>query len=257
MIIFVDFDDTLCLHRRSIRSEQYILGTPEYIAHFAYKESMKNKSLEQWLLNKQNSAGEETKIIMLSKASSIMFEAKKIWMSKNMPDVKLYESYSLSEDIGSKVVIVEAYVKQNSGEHIFFIDDDASERRKVEERCPNVTVVSPQFLQNANQINYHKKECVIMDKTNIADTTGNVFQNTDMSAVGFEPTVNQLYFELKDNYHTFQMGLSTILECLLYAEQKGEVPDLPPEWKNTVSDIYGIHVEDDTEEDIDYEDIQG
>ncbi len=95
-----------------------------------------------------------------------------------------------------------------------------------------------------------------MNRTNIADTTGQVFQNSDMSAVGFEPIINQLYFEMKDNHHIFQLGLSTILECLLYAEQKGEVPQLPGDWKNTVSDIYGIHIESDMEEDIDYEDFQ-
>lgn len=78
----------------------------------------------------------------------------------------------------------------------------------------------------------------------------------NMDAVGFEPEINQIYFELKDNYHVFQVGLNTILECLLYAEQKGEVPQLPLEWINDVSSIYGIYIESDVEEDIDYEDIQ-
>lgn len=40
-----------------------------------------------------------------------------------------------------------------------------------------------------------------------------------------------LVFALKDKYHEFSMGLSTVLQLLLVAEKQGYVPKLPSEWK--------------------------
>ncbi len=40
-----------------------------------------------------------------------------------------------------------------------------------------------------------------------------------------------LVFALKDQYHEFSMGLSTVLQLLLVAEKQGYVPKLPSEWK--------------------------
>ncbi len=39
-----------------------------------------------------------------------------------------------------------------------------------------------------------------------------------------------LVFGLKDNYHEFSLGLSTVLRLLLIAEKQGYVPKLPSEW---------------------------
>lgn len=37
-------------------------------------------------------------------------------------------------------------------------------------------------------------------------------------------------FGLKDNFHEFSIGLTTILECLAIAEYYGYVPEFPDEW---------------------------
>lgn len=37
-------------------------------------------------------------------------------------------------------------------------------------------------------------------------------------------------FLLKDNDHEFSIGLSTVLECLIFAIQQGELPKLPQSW---------------------------
>lgn len=37
-------------------------------------------------------------------------------------------------------------------------------------------------------------------------------------------------FGMKDKYHEFSIGLTTILECLVIAEQEGCVPSFPDEW---------------------------
>lgn len=44
-----------------------------------------------------------------------------------------------------------------------------------------------------------------------------------------------LTFAMRDNFHEFSVGLSTILECLQVAEQQGYVPPLPAEWWQKVN----------------------
>ncbi|MDR0770545.1 MAG: hypothetical protein LBE75_05040 [Burkholderiales bacterium] len=41
---------------------------------------------------------------------------------------------------------------------------------------------------------------------------------------------NHLLFAMKDNYHEFTLGITTVLECLAIAEKSGAVPELPSEW---------------------------
>lgn len=60
-----------------------------------------------------------------------------------------------------------------------------------------------------------------MEKTEL---TGDVFKINDPEAK------DHIYFLLKDTSHTFTIGLSDILECLKFAEEKGEVPELSEEW---------------------------
>lgn len=45
-----------------------------------------------------------------------------------------------------------------------------------------------------------------------------------------------MVFAMRDNYHEFSIGLSTILECLQAAEAEGFVPPLPAEWWFAVND---------------------
>ena len=48
-----------------------------------------------------------------------------------------------------------------------------------------------------------------------------------------------LVFALKDKYHEFSMGLSTVLQLLLVAEEQGYVPKLPDEWViQVLNDFY-------------------
>ena len=47
-----------------------------------------------------------------------------------------------------------------------------------------------------------------------------------------------IYFALRDKDRTFSIGLTTILECLCFAEEQGEIPTLPNEWWNSVKNKY-------------------
>lgn len=40
----------------------------------------------------------------------------------------------------------------------------------------------------------------------------------------------QSYFELKDNRGLFGLPLSTLMECLAFAEEKGAIPPIDPNW---------------------------
>ena len=51
-------------------------------------------------------------------------------------------------------------------------------------------------------------------KTNIADTTG-IAQYKEIPTKVC-PDMKQLYFDMQDNYHEFQIGLKTILECIIF-----------------------------------------
>lgn len=47
-----------------------------------------------------------------------------------------------------------------------------------------------------------------------------------------------LWFSLKKGEELFRMGLSDILLCLKFAEEQGEVPELPPSWWVRLSALY-------------------
>ena len=49
-----------------------------------------------------------------------------------------------------------------------------------------------------------------------------------------ENCFEQVVFMLKDKDHEFSMGLSTVLECLKFAIENGELPKLPLSWVNIV-----------------------
>ena len=42
--------------------------------------------------------------------------------------------------------------------------------------------------------------------------------------------VHDIHFVMRDEHHHFIMTLETVLSCLHFAEQEGEVPALPLEW---------------------------
>ncbi|MCD8125138.1 MAG: hypothetical protein LUE23_08930 [Lachnospiraceae bacterium] len=55
---------------------------------------------------------------------------------------------------------------------------------------------------------------------------------------GCEECTKDYIFAMKDNYHEFQIGLRTILECLSMAEQEKAVPPLPEDWWEKINRRY-------------------
>lgn len=46
------------------------------------------------------------------------------------------------------------------------------------------------------------------------------------------------FFLLSDSTHVFTLKVSDCLECLKYAEEKGQIPELPTEWWNRIGSLF-------------------
>lgn len=46
-------------------------------------------------------------------------------------------------------------------------------------------------------------------------------------------------FHLRDSEHEFTMGLSTVLECLMFAIEQGDLPKLPISWLSDADHVCG------------------
>ena len=53
---------------------------------------------------------------------------------------------------------------------------------------------------------------------------------TKTEQINCEKCFEDIIFALRDNYHEFSIGLSTILECLKHSEREGIIPPISDEW---------------------------
>lgn len=75
-------------------------------------------------------------------------------------------------------------------------------------------------------------------KSNIANTTGRATYKHVPTKVC--PDMEQLYFELEDKDHVFEIGLKTLLECILFGAKEKQIPKLPLTWYTEVCSRYDI-----------------
>ena len=52
-------------------------------------------------------------------------------------------------------------------------------------------------------------------------------------------------FHLRDKEHEFTMGLSTVLECIMFAIEQGDLPKLPMSWLADADHVCGTFYSDD------------
>lgn len=74
-----------------------------------------------------------------------------------------------------------------------------------------------------------------MTENEIYQNRAEVKQNGSGQVEGIDHTLcpaceETMVFAMRDKYHEFSIGLSTVLECLRAAEAEGYVPPLPAEW---------------------------
>lgn len=134
-MVFVDFDDTLCLHRKEIDSKNFICEGNAYLS------SVPNKPLIDKLYALKQ---EGHKIVLLTMASAFMLKHKIEWCEKNCPDL-INDYEGLSIDCSKKDYISQISNSVSNNEVILFIDDSHVERHQVEE-LDKVIVYSPQLF---------------------------------------------------------------------------------------------------------------
>lgn len=70
--------------------------------------------------------------------------------------------------------------------------------------------------------------------------------------ISCEDCYEQVIFLLKDKDHEFSVGMHTILECLAFAIENGDLPKLPRSWLRDVDKNYHIGISEN--ENISYSD---
>lgn len=149
--IFIDFDDTICLHKGKIRTEKYIRMLPEEIVVQAYENSQLNTSLYKWLINLQQNRQWDVKIYLLTHSSSFMLEAKKLWLEDNCPDIEFTDYIAISYDISKIDVIQSYYEAYGNACKIIVVDDDPTYRNALEDANNQIVIYNPQFLSNRSK----------------------------------------------------------------------------------------------------------
>lgn len=74
------------------------------------------------------------------------------------------------------------------------------------------------------QMSYDEKT-IYENRASLRNDCKNTTDCTD-----YECCPEELIFAMRDKYHEFSLGLTTILECLQIAESEGYVPELPIAW---------------------------
>lgn len=143
-IIFVDFDDTLCLHRFNIYIDERMFEETNKACEMFYAKSELNLALYKYLTNMQKDGA---KIILLTSACSKMLDIKKYWIEKNCP-LAIFDDYiAVSIDINKAQIMIE-YARHNKIDisEIIFIDDNCTERKYAQEK--GILTYNPQLIMN-------------------------------------------------------------------------------------------------------------
>ena len=145
-VIFVDFDDTLCLHRKEVRTEQAVWLGKEEGCKVAYGGSEPNHKVIQFVEQEKKKGA---RVVLLSSANSKMLQLKECWCEKHCGGL-IDEFVGSSIDL-TKTQVMQAYAEKEGldpGE-IVFIDDRLAERLEAEKA--GITVFSPQLIQNREE----------------------------------------------------------------------------------------------------------
>lgn len=78
-------------------------------------------------------------------------------------------------------------------------------------------------------------------KTKAGDFIGNQAVTSEALVDPCSNCDETIHFALQDKNHTFSIGLITVLECLSFAEEQGEVPKLPSDWWISIVNRYRIN----------------
>lgn len=143
-VIFVDFDDTICLHRFHIQIDERMFYSINKASELFYENSELNHQLYKYLLEEQKKGAN---IVLLSSACSKMLDIKKHWLNQNCNLLKFNDFIASSIDI-SKTDIMCSYAKYNNIDinDIVLIDDNCTERKDAQKK--GILTFNPQLIMN-------------------------------------------------------------------------------------------------------------
>ena len=148
--IFVDFDDTLCLHTSWRPITEDCLRDPREAAEILFCYSKLNIPVYQYLLKKQ---AEGNTVCLISQASNIMLEVKKCWLSKHCPDLQFARYISIARGENTKADIMRLFQKYYhlDKSDILLIDDKSAERWEAEGagfKSANPQLIANKYYEN-------------------------------------------------------------------------------------------------------------
>lgn len=141
-IVFVDFDNTLCVHSHPIDYTSNLLESKEDACTSWFKESYLDMTLVEYLVNLKET---NCKIILLSNSGSKQLEVKKYFCEKYVPD--LFDDYVGCSCDCSKYDFIKAYLQKHDLVYVqcLLIDDSAEIINKLE-RDKICRAIPPQLV---------------------------------------------------------------------------------------------------------------
>lgn len=126
--LFVDFDDTLCIHPEPIKTENFMFEEKKDACQKFYGGSRLNIELLDYL---EHFKAEGVEIILLSACNSKMLEIKKEWCKVNCPNI--FDDYIGSSVDLTKTEIIKAYAsfKKENLLEMALIDDNENELQEA------------------------------------------------------------------------------------------------------------------------------
>ena len=142
--------------------------------------------------------------------------------------------------------VIKKYRKKELKEQL--LEEIIQGRFKNTEKDINVAATAYNLNKAVEQLEKLRGECenplqdyggkIMKNVNNIANTTGRV--TYQQSPTKISPDMEQLYFELEDKDYVFQIGIKTILECILFGVKENQLPNLPLSWYTEVCSRYDI-----------------
>lgn len=84
-----------------------------------------------------------------------------------------------------------------------------------------------------------------MDKSHYEELYKSSVSLTEGEEQCCDKCCDPVIFHLRDNYHEFTMALSTVIECIVFAIQNGDLPKLPLSWLEDVDYACGTAFSED------------
>lgn len=142
--IFIDFDDTLCLHKYENKVTENIFNEASFASEEMFHGCSANVLLIKYLEEQQKLGA---RLIVLTSASSKMLEVKKNWIKQHCKNLMFDDYISVSIDI-TKAKIMLHYSKFYNIplKNIEFIDDARNERWDAEHS--GIVTYNPQLVAN-------------------------------------------------------------------------------------------------------------